>query len=44
MKVNVSPDQWEFGALEREVELPAKVIAGRQSGMMFRALFVDGRV
>jgi hypothetical protein len=26
------------------VELPAKVIAGRQSGMMFRALFVDGRL
>ena len=41
MVVRVSADECAGGDLNEEVELPKRVWTGRNSGIIFRVLFVD---
>lgn len=42
MMVKVRADEWPWGDVEHEIELPKRVWAGRNSGVMFRVIFLEG--
>jgi ssDNA-binding replication factor A large subunit len=43
MEVKIKAGDWTWGAVDETVELPKRIWTGRNSGVMFRVLFVDPR-
>ena len=41
LRVKINGNDWSGGNLDQEVELPKRVWTGRNTGIMFRVLFVD---
>jgi hypothetical protein len=43
LKIQIRADEWAGEDVNEEIELPKRVWSGRNSGIMFKVLFVDPR-
>lgn len=41
LRIQIKADEWTGGDVDEEIELPKRVWSGRNSGVMFKVLFVD---
>lgn len=41
MRIQIKSDEWAGGDVTEEVELPKRVWSGRNTGVVFKVLFVD---
>jgi hypothetical protein len=41
LRIRIRADEWAGGDVNQEIELPKRVWTGRNSGVMFKVLFVD---
>lgn len=43
LRIQIRADEWAGGDVNEEIELPKRVWSGRNTGVMFKVLFVDPR-
>jgi hypothetical protein len=43
LKIQIRGNEWAGGDVNEEIELPKRVWSGRNTGVMFKVLFVDPR-